>query len=409
MSSEADVLGETVQDLRVAWLILGDEEGGMAQAKRGLLSGVRALGITPVVVSLFDGPFLREIGSVVSGVEVLQVAKPPFLSGNVFAKLRLQLQVLRTNRAIRPRLVAALHRLKPQIVHVLERELLWVAAKAAHDVRASCVWEMSGNLGRDLFGIRQRVVQRRLSRWGVTVLANSSYTASTLGERLVKLSVIHLGADEFRFSPNAADQATRDTIGIPDDAVVFGVFARLTPEKGQLVLLEAMAGLPNSYSETNLLLVGGPLEGGFAQQLRHRAEELGLSKRVHFLGNVTNPERYYNTIDVAVNARIDVESFGLSVVEAMLMRKPVIVHALGGPAETVVDEVTGWHVTEATVDGFRAGLLRALKERLRWQEMGAAGRARALEYFSLSRQAKAYLRVVQTILKNAPRTPRLDN
>ena len=161
-----------------------------------------------------------------------------------------------------------------------------------------------------------------------------------------------------------------------------------------------MAQLPPQYANTHLLLLGGPNQGGFADELRALAKRLGLAERLHIVGNVSDPERYYEAIDVAINARIDPEPFGLSVVEAMMMGKPVLVHALGGPAETVLDGQTGWHVHEPTVEGFKAGLLRALGEREKWPAMGAAARQRALEQFSLSRQAKQYVDIVRQRLGN---------
>ena len=65
----------------------------------------------------------------------------------------------------------------------------------------------------------------------------------------------------------------------------------------------------------------------------------------------------------------------------------------------MVDGQTGWHVHEPTVAGFKAGLLRALGDREKWPTMGAAGRARALANFSLSRQAKQYVEIVRRRLE----------
>jgi glycosyltransferase involved in cell wall biosynthesis len=156
-----------------------------------------------------------------------------------------------------------------------------------------------------------------------------------------------------------------------------------------------MAKLPEEYSNAHLLLLGGPADGEFAGELRSLATQLGIASRLHLLGNVPDPERYYGAIDIAINAYLGAESFGLSVVEAMMMGKPVLVHALGGPAETVIDGVTGWHVHEPTVEGFRQGLLRAFGDREKWPGMGAAARERALEHFTLSRQAQQYVKIVR--------------
>jgi glycosyltransferase involved in cell wall biosynthesis len=116
------------------------------------------------------------------------------------------------------------------------------------------------------------------------------------------------------------------------------------------------------------------------------------------VGEASRPERYYGVIDVAVNAYRGAESFGLSVVEAMLCGKPVLAHALGGPAETVLDGVTGWHIREPTVEALRGGVIRALADRSRWATLGAAGRSRAMSEYTLEKQASFYARFAREVV-----------
>ena len=379
----------------IAWLIAGDEDGGVAQAVRGLTSAVRPLGIEAIMVSLRDGPFSASMRA--SGVEVrvLNLGPIPALRGGLASKMRLQLEIRRVSAAARSRLSEALRDINVRAVQVLWPNLMPLAAMAASDASVICFWEIPGVLGKYPFGINRRMIQHTLLRWNVTPFANSLYTASTLGDRPVKAQLLYLGADEHRFDPAAVKAVSRVEIGVPARAVVLGICARLEAPKGQALILEAMAQLSPTFPNLHLLLLGGPVESDFVNQLRALAQRLGLADRLHLVGSVPDPERYYGVIDVAINAYLGAESFGLSVVEAMMMGKPVLVHALGGPAETVVDGQTGWHVHEPTVAGFRAGLLRALGDREKWAAMGAAGRQRALEHFSLSRQAKQYVEIVR--------------
>ena len=385
---------------RIAWLIAGDEDGGVAQAVSGLTVAVRSLGIEPVVISLRKGAFSESMRAAGFDVRVLGVAPLPVLRGGLASKMRWQMRVRWATAAARPGLADALREIRVQAITVLWPNLMPLAAMAAHDVGIACFWEMPNIMGHYPLAINRRMTQHTLRKWNVTALANSAYTASTLGDHPVKPIVMYLGADEQRFNPYRINFVTRTQLGIPADAIILGIFARIKPAKGQTQILEAMAQLPATYANTHLLLLGGPIEGDFADELRTLAKSLGIAERLHIVGNVSDPERYYGVIDVAINAYLGAESFGLSVVEAMMMGKPVLVHALGGPAETVLDGQTGWHVHEPTVEGFKAGLLRALGEREKWAAMGAAGRQRALEQFSLSRQAKQYVDIVRQRLGN---------
>jgi len=73
----------------------------------------------------------------------------------------------------------------------------------------------------------------------------------------------------------------------------------------------------------------------------------------------------------------------------------VLAHALGGPAETVLDGETGWHTPGASVDDFAAGIRRALAERDRWAQMGARAREIALQRYAIDGYVDRYLALVR--------------
>ncbi|HEX8913534.1 MAG TPA: glycosyltransferase family 4 protein, partial [Humisphaera sp.] len=263
-----------------------------------------------------------------------------------------------------------------------------------------CFWEMPNVLGdRYPFGLNRRIYQRQCRRFGVVPLSNSAYTGASLGGP-IRARVMHLGVDATRFDPDRVAPVTRAELGIPADAVVLSVVGRLEPQKGQDRVLRAMltVGADAGAPPLHLLLLGGPTDGPFAAELRSIAAAAGAAGRLHLLGTRPDPERYYGATDVAVNARVDAEPYGLSVVEAMMMGRPVLAHALGGPAETVVDGTTGWHVGDPTAEALAAGLRRALADRPRWPRMRQAARAHALAHFTVERQAAFFTGVVNEVL-----------
>ncbi len=395
---------------RILWLIKGDEYGGVAQAVRGLTGELLRLGGSVEMVCLLEGAFAAECRQRGMPVRCLNPAAPgppprlahPFLPHRSFDYFRL----LRFQRRGAKTLLPILRDIRPDVVHVVWPDLMPVAAAAAARAAIACFWEMPNSLAGDYPArINRRIMQWQAARFHVSVLANSRYTAETFGDQPVKPRVLYLGADETRFDPTLVPsrgtaggnfgEVARSQLGIPDSAIVLGIFGRVTPAKGHERVLQALAARGvGSDPPVHLLILGDVETGAYAQTLRDLARSGRLADRLHLLGYKTNPERYYGLVDIAVNARIDPEPFGLSVVEAMMMGKPVLVHALGGPAETVLDGVTGWHVAEPSVEAFEHGLQRALADRPRWAEMGRAARQRALEHFSLRRQARQYLAIV---------------
>jgi glycosyltransferase involved in cell wall biosynthesis len=112
------------------------------------------------------------------------------------------------------------------------------------------------------------------------------------------------------------------------------MLALLTPWKGQRVLLEAVAQLP----DVRLELAGGSFPGDapYVEELKARAAQPDLAGRVHFLGHVA-AESALRRWDVVVSASVDPEAGPLSVLEAMSYGRPVIGTDHGGTAEFLAD------------------------------------------------------------------------
>ena len=387
----------SAQKMRIAWLVCGDEQWGVAQAVRGLAQAVVGRGVEPVIVALRDGEFCELARKIGIPLKCLHADFPLVLSGGPGSRLLTLFRLALHNRRLVPQLVAALRETEADCLHFLWPNLMLLAGRSAKVLGIPCFWEMPNVMGRYPFSLNRRIVQRQLVRYAITPLANSQATAASLGDHPVKPELMYLGADPARFNPEAVVPFTRQEMGIPADATVLGIVARLVESKGQLVTLRAMASLLPQYPSLHLVLAGGADASAVAtylQSLDQAARKSGCRNHLHILGEVAEPERLYGAIDVPINAMQGAEPFGLSVVEAMMMGRPVLVHASGGPAETVVDGVTGWHIPEASEDSLREGILRALADRERWPEMGRAAHQRALEKFNIQRQADFYLAVL---------------
>ena len=260
------------------------------------------------------------------------------------------------------------------------------------------IWQMPNLVGRrDPFRVNKGFYQAVCLKYRIVPLANSAYTGGTLGSWPVRPVTFHLGIDERQFDPNGVAPIERKAVGIPSDAVVFGICGRVTPEKGQDRVLRALLAMESDVP-LHLVLVGGVMEEGYGQLLRDEAHRANAPDRLHILGAVKDPERYYQLTDVQVNARIGPEPFGLSVIEAMMMGRPVLVHALGGPGETVVDGQTGWHIPDVSHATLLAGLRRAMNDRARWRQMGIAARRHAVGRFSTRGRAEEYARLTGELL-----------
>ncbi|HEY9608827.1 glycosyltransferase family 4 protein [Allocoleopsis sp.] len=128
-----------------------------------------------------------------------------------------------------------------------------------------------------------------------------------------------------------------------DGRFVVGHFSRLSPWKGQHILLEALAQCPK---DVTAIFVGDALFGeqDYVQQLHEQVANLGLEERVRFLGFRSDIVELMAACDLVAHTSTAAEPFGRVIVEAMLCGRPVVATEAGGVVELVEHGHTGWLV-----------------------------------------------------------------
>jgi len=134
-------------------------------------------------------------------------------------------------------------------------------------------------------------------------------------------------------------EAFESYVATPNDRPTIVIVARLSPEKGHMVLLDAVTELGRRGHSVDVRVVGG---GDFEPALRDRVAVGDLEDQVVFLG--TSP----NEVVRAEVANADVfclpsfaEGLPVALMEAMALETPVVTTAISGTPELVVDGVTG--------------------------------------------------------------------
>lgn len=389
---------------RYLWFLTGAEKYGLQTAVMNLAGAVRDRGHTVRMASFSDGKVVEQLRKKLFDVDILNLPPPPRFTGSIMHKASSLFRFSAYAKKYRPALEKYFCKVSPQVVHWMGAHLTLLLPPMARAAGALPIWEIPQVLGTsDRLKLGVRRYRAMCIKHQVLTLANSQYTANSLNSPNFQAEVFHLGVDASQFDPQQCDFLTREELGIPSEAIVLGISGRLEPRKGQHLVWQAICNLLQSrasdaHRDLHLLLLGGPLDSEVAGHLLEIANRHNSADRLHLLGHVSYPQRYYGAIDVPMNAYTGAEGFGLTIIEAMLMARPVAVHALGGPAETVIDGKTGWHLTESTVQAWQTGLKRILADRHRWPEMGAAARQHALAHFTSENQAARYLKLVHSRL-----------
>lgn len=386
--------------MKIAWIANGTEGYGIARAATERMKQVRAAGHEAVLCTVASGRLVAQAESLGFSTHVLGLEPARGMPGRGLRKLAHLPQAVRCTLQCRAGFADLLRGLEPDVVHVVQPGLLAAGAWAAKKAGAAAVWEMPNAIqGRLPFGLVHRGYQAICNQYRVFPIANSAYTASTLGPTRVPAVVIYPATDVEVFDPANVEALPRAAFGVPDAAMVAVVCARMTPSKGQEQIVRALAiQRRQSPAVVHVVFVGGPLAPGdeaFVERLQQLAEELAVSDRVIFAGPSAEVARFHAMADFSISFRIDPEPFGLSIIESMLMRKPPIVHALGGPKEIVEHGVSGWHVLEPTPEALATVIATAAGDAAEMRRRGDAARTRALELYDNSQQIEAYLAAVR--------------
>ncbi len=230
------------------------------------------------------------------------------------------------------------------------------------------------------------------------IIANSKATRAAFiaaGGKPELCQVVYNGFDPQQYLTEAEQcQQLRETLGIADQQFVIGHFSRLSPWKGQHILLEALATCPSHFI---VLLVGEALFGEeeYVIQLKQQIEQLDLQTRVKLLGFRSDIPTLMTICDVVVHSSTAPEPFGRVIIEAMLCGKPVIAAAAGGAVELIEPGITGWLTQPSNVAELSQALQQCQAELSKTQRMAETGRKKAQMLFSLSQTQKA----IQTLLK----------
>jgi len=162
--------------------------------------------------------------------------------------------------------------------------------------------------------------------------------------------------------------------------------------KGHDVMLGAWPSVLRRVPEAEYWIVGG---GDDRPRLELRAQELGISSSVRFMGSVSPEDLavcYDNCCVFAMPARTELnarppcgEGFGIVFLEAMVRAKPVVGPRVGAPAEFIRSDEHGLLVDPASPAEVASALIELLENPARAHRMGAAGREWVLREFSFEK------------------------
>jgi glycosyltransferase involved in cell wall biosynthesis len=233
------------------------------------------------------------------------------------------------------------------LIYANTQKALVVGALASFLSRRPLVYHLHDILSLDHFSRTNRGIAVTLANAQASlVIANSKASQAAFveaGGRPEITEVVYNGFEpEFYRSNEDNHHQLKKQLGL-DGRFIVGHFSRLSPWKGQHVLLEALSRCPE---DVTAVFVGDALFGeqDYVEQLHQRVAELGLEERVQFLGFRSDIVQLMSACDLVAHTSTAPEPFGRVIVEAMLCGRPVVAAEAGGAIELVEPGITGFLV-----------------------------------------------------------------
>jgi len=290
------------------------------------------------------------------------------------------------------RLIASIHRWRPDLVHLHSRigaDVMGGIAARLAGVPVVHTRRVDNPEPRWLVASKYRLHDRviAISEAIGRVLLDEGLPAHQL--RVVRSAVV---AEDFQ-GPCARPRVLA-ALGLEPDALLVGMVAQLIERKGHRFVLDAMPALIARYPNLQLVLFGrGPL----AEQIQQWVNAAGLAAHVRLAGFRADLPEILPCLDLLVHPAT-MEGLGVSLLQASAAGVPIIASRAGGIPEAVRDGVNGLLVPPGDVAALADAMTTLLDDGALRGRLGAGGRAMIRDEFSPEVMVEGNLAVYRELI-----------
>ena len=308
-------------DIKVLYIIDHLKYGGAQNVVKSFAEKVRSPEINPIICSLRHNPPAIQLKVEHIG---LNYSKYNFFSAFKLAKICQQKKI--------------------DIMHSNLQKSIITSLLASFFCRSKVVIHEHGDIFFEGVGFAYRWLLKLLGKRSSAAIVNSIATKNALLKTKSfneeDIHVISNFIDVSRFNPaNHKKEKIKRELGIQDKTVI-GFLGRLDFCKGIDLIIKAFGKLKDD--KFVLLIVG---DGQEMATLKKITASLALEDKVIFTGLSKKPAEYIATFDIGVMPSRR-EGFGLSAIEIMAMRVPLVASAVGGLKELVKTDYNGISLEE---------------------------------------------------------------
>jgi glycosyltransferase involved in cell wall biosynthesis len=214
-----------------------------------------------------------------------------------------------------------------------------------------------------------------------------------------RITTLYYGVDKPGHTLSQSEKNTRrQELGLSDNDFVVGLFGRLEANKGQHLLIKAVALAKKDGPRLKALIVGHEMTAGYRDELRALANSLGVTRQIAFKDFVNDPQSLMQLCDCVTLTSYN-ETFGMVLPEAMRAGVAVIGSNKGGVTEIIDDGSTGVLFESRSSSSLCKQLLRLYNEPELRSSLAKQGENKADSVFNDTTHFNNFEKLIETIAR----------
>lgn len=265
---------------------------------------------------------------------------------------------------------------KIEVVHARSRVPAWIAYFATRSKGVNFVTTAHGYYNNHFFS--------RVMGWGKKVIVPSR----VIGRHMIddfkvqsqKIVLIPRGVDLDKFNFNPPNFSQKSGVG------AIGLIGRITPGKGHLDFIKAVARVVREIPQLKVSIVGDVAVGKekYKDKMNLLVKRLGLTRYVHFLSWQKDIPKVLSQLNILVVPSTIPEAFGRVIIEAQASGVPVIAANVGGIADIIEDKQNGILISPQDPHRMAEAIINLLKNKEFAFSLAKKARERVEREFSLT-------------------------
>ena len=290
-----------------------------------------------------------------------------------------------------PELSRIIKKEKIDIVHARSRVPAWIAYFACRATNTIFITTCHGYYKKHFFS--------SVMGWGKRVIALSNVIARHMIEDFSvpyeRIRLVPRSVDLERFKYISPDTKRKDEFNV-------GIIARITPLKGHLHFIKAMARVSRTAARIKIWIVGDApaSKQAYKEQVQVLVKRLGLGHCTEFLGNQKDIPDILSNLDLLVLATTTHEAFGRVILEAQASGVPVVATKVGGVVDIIDDGLTGLLVSPSDPVSMCEAALKIFKDKELARSLAENAYKKVKEKYNVALMVKNTLDVYQDALNN---------